>query len=214
MQIQNGKLYENRTWRYLYPSLKSYGKDLMNNLAQFIKLGVGIADENLEVDQPCIFILIDTNMSFPTEAEMDAYKLRFAKFINWIRYQYFYVTDYVFEGLDDREKHMVVLRLPRKYDLAYISFIKGEYSKMYTQSEIYEYFKYVSIPRNKEAETKVNNKLKITRNILFKDKSYIPVFAKEVNSLFDTDNPESDFIGAELDFPPNFKQEVFNYTEK
>lgn len=215
MHIQGGKLYENRTWRYLYPSLKIYGKELMTYLSQFLKLGVGIGDSNIDTKEPCIFILIDTNMAFKTEAELEAYKSRFANFLNWLRYQFYYVTDYVYDGLETGgEKHMIVLRLSYKYDLSYLAFIKGKYSEMYVQSEVYDYFKAVSIPGNKQAEIKVNKKLEDTRSVLFKESKYISTFAKIVNERFGTDNPDSDFSNAELDFPPELSEEVFNYIEE
>lgn len=215
MQIQSGKLYKNRTWRYLYPSLKIYGKELMTYLSQFLKLGVGIGDSNVSSQEPCIFILIDTNMVFKTQAELDNYKSRFANFLNWLRYQFYYVTDYVYDGLDSGgEKHMIVLRLSYKHDLSYLSFIKGKYSEMYKQNEVYDYFKVISLPNNKQAEITLNKELENTRSIFFKEKKYIPTFAKIVNDRFDTDNPDSDFEDAELDFPPELKEEVFNYIEE
>jgi len=215
MQIQNGKLYKNRTWRYLYPSLKIYGKELMAYLSQFLKLGVGIGDSNVDTKEPCIFILIDTNMAFKTQAELDNYKNRFANFLNWLRYQFYYVTDYVYDGLDSGgEKHMIVLRLSYKHDLSYLSFIKGKYSEMYKQSDVYDYFGAITMPGNKETEIRLNKGLEETRSILFRDSKYIPVFAKTVNDRFGTDNPDSDFIDAELDFPPELSEEVFNYKEE
>lgn len=214
MQIQKGKLNDNRTWRYLYPCLKIYGKELYAYLSQFIKLAVGIGDSNIETKEPCIFILIDPSVRQNTEEETMAYKYRFAKFLNWLRYQYFYKTDYVYEDLDNGEKHMIVLRLPYKYDLSYLSFVQGKYSKMYNKSEVLEYFKNISLPNRKDIETKINKKLEDTRKILTKSKTYVPVFAKLVNEKFDTDNPDTDFYDAELDFPPNLEEEVFNYIEE
>lgn len=215
MQIQSGKLYKNRTWRYLYPSLKIYGKELMTYLSQFLKISVGIGDSNVETKEPCIFILIDTNMAFKTQAELDSYKNRFANFLNWLKYQSYYVTDYVYDGLDSGgEKHMIVLRLSYKHDLSYLSFIKGKYSEMYKKSDIYNYFKAINLPANKPAEVKLNKELEETRGILFKENKYISKFAKIVNDRFGTDNPDSDFIDAELDFPPELIEEVFNYKEE
>lgn len=215
MQIQSGELYKNRTWRYLYPSLKIYGKELMTYLSQFLKIGVGIGDSNTNIKDPCIFILIDTNMAFKTQAELDSYKNRFANFLNWLKYQPYYITDYVYDGLDSGgEKHMIVLRISYKHDLSYTSFIKGKYSEMYKQSDVYSYFGVVSLPKNKQTEIKLNKELEETRGILFKDSKYIPAFAKIVNGRFGTDNPDSDFIGAELDFPPELSEEIFNYKEQ
>ena len=56
MQIQSGKLYENRTWKYLYPCLKCYGPELMDFLSSFFKLGVGIGDFNIPTEGNSIFI--------------------------------------------------------------------------------------------------------------------------------------------------------------
>ena len=214
MQIQKGKLYKNRTWRYLYPSLKLYGKELSAYLSQFIKLAVGIGDSNIDTNEPCIFILIDTNVTQSTPQETENYRLRFAKFLNWIRYQFYYKTDYLYEDIGNGEKHMIVLRLPYKFDLSYLAFTQGRYSEMYSKSDIYEYFKYISIPNRKDIETKINKDLDDTRKILTKDKTYTKVFAKVVNDKFGTENPDSDFIDFEYDFPPEQIEEVFNYIEE
>lgn len=109
---------------------------------------------------------------------------------------------------------MIVLRLSYKHDLSYLSFIKGKYSQMYKQSDVYDYFGVISIPNNKQTEIKLNKELEETRSILFKESKYIPTFAKIVNDKFGTDNPDSDFIDAELDFPPELNEEVFNYKEE
>lgn len=213
MQIQSGKLYENRTWKYLYPCLKHYGPELMNYLTSFFKLGVGVADSNVSVEGNCIFILIDTNLVLSNSIETAKYKANFSKFLDWLKYQYFYVKDYVYEDLGTGEKHMIVLKLPHKYDLTYMSFIKGKYSQMYTQKEINDYFGYISIPSNKESEKKVNEKLSITRKILQKDLSYLKNFVEIVNKNFETNVTEKDFKDAELDYPPKLSEEMFNYKK-
>ena len=51
MQIQSGKLYENRTWKYLYPCLKVYGSTLKTYLNIFFKLAVGLGDHNIDIDE-------------------------------------------------------------------------------------------------------------------------------------------------------------------
>lgn len=214
MQIQKGKLYENRTWKYLYPCLKMYGKELNAYLSQFIKFAVGIGDHNLENKEPCIYILIDTQVPFNTVEDTLAYRRRFSKFLAWLQYQHFYKADYVYEGLDTGEKHMVVIRLPYKFDMSYLYFTQGKYSLMYDTRTINDYFKYILLPNRKELEKKVNDKLTNTRKVLTKDKSYVRDFAKIVNTHFGTENPNSDFEDVELDFPPNMEEEVFNYIEE
>ena len=119
MQIQSGKLYENKTWNYLYPCLKSYGSTLMKHLNSFYKLGVGIKDHNIDIEEGnCIYILLNTNLSSP-QISLINYRENFSKFLDWIRFQPYYVIDYVYDGLDKGEKHMLVLKIPDSYNKAY-----------------------------------------------------------------------------------------------
>lgn len=205
-----GKLYENKTWTFLYPCLKYYGSDLMTYLASFFKLKVGIADKNVSIEENCIFILIDTVIPFATETAVIKYKNNFSKFLDWLKNQYFYVKDYIYEDINNGEKHMVVLRIPRKHDLTYFYFVRGEYSKMYSEKDIEEYFKFVKLPNEKIIEKRINSKLETTKKILRKDISYLETFVNRVNEDFDTDVESKYFINAELEYPPNIKEEIFN----
>lgn len=214
MQIQSGKLYENRTWKYLYPSLKSYGEELMNHLASFFKLAVGIGDYHLEGEsyKDCIFILIETNMQLSTDKERIEYKKNFSKFIAWVSYQYYYITDYVYEGIGASEKHMLVLKMPVAHEVSYLHFIRGQYHKMYSKKEINRYFQYVTLP-NKEFEKVKNDKIKNTRDILSRDSGYLEVFLDKVFKDFNAIPRKRDFLLADLDYPPILKEEIFNYKE-
>lgn len=213
MHIQNGKLYENKTWRYLYPCLKFYSTELINYLSTFFKLGVGISDYNVETEDNCIFILIDTDMRLKNKVESDKYKLNFSKFLDWLKYQPYYVKDYIYSDFDSGEKHMIVLKIPQAHDTTFLSFIRGEYSKMYTKGQIANYFKNISIPTNKEAEKGVNNRLEKVRKILSKDSTYRDEFVEIVNKDFGTSVKSLYFTEAELDYPPKLEEETFNYIE-
>jgi len=210
MEIQTGRLYENRTWKYLYPCLKKYGATLSDYLGSFFKLAVGVGDRNFIAESNCIFILIDTEIPL-SEIESERYRDRFSKFLDWLKYQSFYVIDYVYSDLLEGEKHMVVLKVPITSFTTYDYFIKGQYSKMYSEKEIKSYFKDVSIPQNIPAEIKVNTRLESTRKILKKDKQYLKTFVSIVNKDFKTTIEEKYFRDAELDYPLNLKEEIFNY---
>jgi len=209
MQIQSGKLYENKTWRYLYPSLKYYGEELMSKLASFFKLAVGVNDYNMKGTGNCIYILIDTNIAIASDSERLAYKKRFNQFLDWVSYKYYYVTDYIY----DSNKHMVVLKLPVQHSTSYLSFIKGRYSEMYNSKELNTYFRYISIS-NKDIEERQNEKMRTTRNVLTKNIEYVPIFVDIVNKRFNTEVGVKDFKDAELDFPPTKSEEIFNYKEE
>jgi len=209
MQIQSGKLYENRTWKYLYPCLKYYGEELTTKLSSFFKLGVGVNDYNRRESGGCIYILIDTNIALASDADRLDYKRKFDKFLDWISYKYYYVTDYVY----DKDKHMVVLKIPNDYQTSYLQFIKGNYSQMYPNRIINDYFKYINIS-NKEIEDRQNKKMRVIRSVLQKNKEYVSTFVGVVNKKYNTEVTVEDFKDAELDFPPNREEEIFNYKEE
>lgn len=208
MQIQSGKLYENRTWKYLYPCLRYYGEDLMTRLSSFFKLAVGVGDYNKKEKVTSLYILVDTNIPLASDNDRQIYKDKFSKFLDWISYKHYYVSDYSF----GKNMHMVVIKLPRDYEVSYISFINGKYSEMYEQKDINKFFKYISLS-NKQIEEKQNSKIKLTRQILTKSKEYLPKFVEKVNKDFNSTVTVRDFENAELDYPPIKEEEIFNYQE-
>lgn len=213
MQVQSGKLYENKTWNYLYPCLKVYGNQLRTFLNSFYKLGVGLKDYNIDIDEGnCIYILLDTKIYSSASQSLQAYRENLSKFLEWVRFQPYYVIDYVFEGFDKGEKHMLVLRLPGSYQRSYNHFLKGRYSKMYTPKEIKELFPTIT-NSNKDLETRMNTKTSKLRSILSKSAGYIDTFREILNNEFNTNLSREDIKNHELDFPPQIEEETFNYKK-
>lgn len=212
MQLQSGKLYENRTWKYLYPCLNAYGKTLKNYLNSFFKLGVGIKDCNIDsIEERSLYILIDAKISSPHIIPAE-YRERLEKFLEWVRYQPFYKTDYVYEGIRNSEKHMLVIKFPSVYYKAYDKFLLGEYSKMFTSQEIETLFSFSTL-KDKKIETLVNSRKKDTRNILTKHANNRGIFLKKLNEEFNTDLTLEDIEEHELDFPPVEEEETFNFKK-
>ena len=210
MQIQSGKLYENKTWDYLYPCLKIYGNQLKVYLNSFYKLGVGLRDYNVDIDEGnCIYILLDTKI-YSAQQTLQSYRENLSRFLDWVRFQPYYVVDYVFEEFDNGEKHMLVLRLPGTYARAYSRFNKGKYSEMYTSKDINELFPLIT-NSNKELEVRVNTKLKKVKDILSKNSNYLETFRKQLNEEFGTNLSLSDIKNHELDLPPKVEEETFNF---
>lgn len=206
MQIQSGKLYENKTFKYLYPCLNYYGEDLMAQLSKFYKVAIGVNDFNTEKKGNCIYILIDTNIKFNTSYETGEYRKSFAKFLNWIVDKEYYVTDYIYE----KDLHMVVLKIPKKFNNTYLNFVKGKYSEMYEEVLVPVYFKYIT-SASRSIQDSRNQKLKEIRDVLLRDSRYLPIFVAKVNNLYKTEATVEDFREAELDFPPKLEEETFNY---
>ena len=213
MQIQSGKLYENKTWEYLYPCLKVYGSTLKTYLNSFFKLAVGLGDHNIDINEDnCIYILIDTNIHSPQQS-LQTYREYLSKFLDWVRFQPYYVTDYIFEGFDRGEKHMLVLRLPDTYKESYIKFKQGKYSEMYSSKDIDNLYSLI-VNSNKNIEIKVNNNITNIKNILTKNSSHLELFRKQINDEFGTNLSLNDLKNHELDLPPSQNEEIFNYKKQ
>ena len=213
MQIQSGKLYENRTWKYIYPCLKVYGGTLKTYLNSFFKLAVGLSDYNIDINEDnCIYILIDTNIHSPQQS-LQTYREYLSKFLDWVKFQPYYVTDYIFEGFDRGEKHMLVLRLPDTYKESYIKFKQGKYSEMYSSKDIDNLYPLI-VNSNKNIEIKVNNNITNIKNVLTKNSNHLELFRKQINDEFGTNLSLNDLKDHELDLPPSQNEEIFNYKKQ
>ena len=93
MEIEIGKLYVNRTVKYLVPALNYYGPTLKTKLNLVFKLAFGIHDSLLEgthlEGQKNIFVLVDKLV------RPDLYQ----NFMDWVKHQEYYVTDYAYDSI-------------------------------------------------------------------------------------------------------------------
>ena len=193
-QIEIGKLYRNRTLLFLVPALNYYGPTLKTKLNLVFKLAFGIHDSLIEGSylegQKNIYILVDKLVRPDL----------FQNFMDWIKHQEYYVTDYAYDSILDHNsrKQMIVIAFPPQLKDAYDKFLLGKYSLMYTKNEISTFFG----DENKAA----------AKHILCKT-----VFAKNqfkllVKETFGTVLEEQDFLMGswEYDLPPNSEEEFFN----
>lgn len=195
MEIQNNKLYENKTWQYLLPCLKHYGSTFVGYLNSIFKVAVGIKDNNFEVDDRVIYLLIDTTIS----------KNSFLEFLEWVRVRDYYISDYLYDNTENKEKHMVVVKIPEIHYETYDNFLKGNYSKMYTTEQKNLYFYLAPDNKNKSLVNRVQNILVV----LNRDKEYQNLFLNKLNEEFGTSLRVEDIKDFELDYPPKLKEETF-----
>jgi len=194
MNIQIGKLYINKTVKYLVPGLSFYGPTLKTKLNLVFKLAFGIHDTLLEGShlegQKNIFILVDKLV----RPEL------FQNFMDWVKHQEYFVTDYSYDAIMEAHsrKHMIVLAYPPVMGDVYEKFLLGKYSKMYTKKEITNYF---------AEESKLES-----RQVLMKIVHAKQRFISLIKSTFDTQLEEQDFLlgSWEYDLPPNQEEEFFN----
>lgn len=181
----NNEIKINKTWKYLAPLLKYYGKEFEENINAVYKIGFGIGDiilinNGVHYEQH-LFMLLDTSIA----------KLHFKYFIKWIKQQDMYEDDYIYDNILDGHFHMIVIKLPQKYYKAHILFRKSQFSKMYTIEDVQEYFKDEDI-----------------KGVLIKKGNYIIKHTEKINEMFGTDVNPNDIEG-EWDFPIKKNEEIF-----
>lgn len=195
MKLEYGKIVKNKTKDFLFPALKGHGEVFLNKLSDVYKLAYGISDMILEgssvlEERRPFFILCDKAVNTK----------KFENFLEWLKYQKYYIADYpADEDYINPRHHMVVIDMPQKYYNAYDKFLVGLYSEMYERPDVDFFFR--------------NDKDSIAYKILTKDPTYRDVFLDKVENLFGVpvkDTPE--FKNSELEFPYSLEkeQEIFN----
>ena len=194
MEIEIGKLYINKTVKYLVPGLSFYGPTLKTKLNLVFKLAFGIHDTLLDGShlegQKNIFILVDKLVRPDL----------FQNFMDWVKHQEYYVTDYTYDAIMESHsrKHMVVLAYPPSMGDSYDKFLLGKYSKMYTKKELLTYF---------SEESKIDARQVLSKTMIARQK-----FISLVKLTFGTQLEPQDFLEGswEYDLPPNQEEEFFN----
>jgi hypothetical protein len=193
MQIRIGELYVNKTLKYLVPALLYYGDTFKAKLNTVQKLAFGLFDMNLVGShlegQKNIYMLID----MAVRADL------FFNFLDWVRHQDYYVTDYVADSVlgNESRRHMVVIAFPLIMEDVYDKFLEGKYSKMYTKKEIESYF---------SDNSKVTTKAVLTKSLAGKQ-----FFVNLIKETYDTTITDYDIRqeNPEFDIPPINQEEIF-----
>lgn len=193
MKIQLGSIVMNKTKKYLFPCIRSYGQEFIQRLTYTMKVAIGIGDiitikSNIKFEKH-IFVLIETKTKIK--------EFNFPEFLSWVREQEMYEEDYAFDHLSKGFLHMIVIKLPENCYNSFETFKKGEYSKMYTPERLKELF-------DQSTEQ---------YKVLIKDHNYKLTFSKALQKEYQLDDPITvDEIdnSFEFDFPLKEIEEIFN----
>lgn len=170
--------------KYLSPILNTFPKVFCEEMNKVKITALGVYDvhyyKSKETDmQPYLFMLIPYNQ----------------RLINASRATRYLVDEYPY-NLED--KYMLVFDVS-KYKESYEQFLKGNYSKMYTKTQLKE----IKVPQIWQGE--INS----VYLVLTKNKLGLKYLKDTVKAVYGTDqiadNPE------EYDIPPRINQEVFNW---
>ena len=196
MQIEIGKYYVNKTWRFLLPCLRGHGDSFVSRFQPLFKLAVGIHDTLLDGSDISkgrnIYIMIDK-----------LYKPDLVNaFMNWVKYQEYYKGDYCPDSdFVKSRKIVIIIEVPKMFNNAYDMFLKGRYSKMYSPEHSKILFSHPD--RKKELDI---------LNLSPKSKEdFIGIIRDE----FDTNISITDFDEPlkELELPLKTCEEIFNCNE-
>jgi hypothetical protein len=188
MKIKIGRVYKNRTLKYILPLIKKYHDSLlitMLNSVGILAVGIGdmIYDSKLIKNQH-VFVLID-NKANPSI---------FNELIEYVMDKDYYEDDYPFDNLLTGRMQMVIFKLPK--DIIK-EFLEGKYSKLYYYEDARDFI----LDDN-------------TFNVLIKSKEHKATFIKELQVEFGTTLTMEELGDRELDIPPKKPEEFFNYRYK
>ena len=191
MQIIIGKYFVNKTWKFLIPTLKSYGETFLAKYSPLWKLSAGIYDASFEgkdEDEKLIYVLFDKLHKAAV----------FENILQFFKYQEYYHTDYAFDDLETGRMHMIVFKVAPEWHNAYDAFRKSEYSMMFNDKQIDFLFKNA----NTDALA-----------ILTRQPSAYNRMITNIDTSFGSKVTKYDLLGAELDFPLENVKEIFNYKK-
>jgi len=177
----------NKTWKYLYLTLKDWGPELIEALNRGEKVKVGIKD--------CLVTTMEKDPLIYIEYKPDMYHKNFYNTtLPFFRGHKAFASDYPIYK-DDCDTHMVTLKIPKKYHIAYEQFLKGKYSTMYSLDEIIDLYSSPVFSQYKDTLLK-------TPEAKYR---FIEHLNKEFNSNF-THTVESE----EYELPLKTEEEYFN----
>ena len=191
INLSNSGVYRNRTLKYIAPILRSYDKEFIKHINRLSIRGFTIGDmiySNSLSDNIYLFVSrLNYRALFNT--------------LSYLRDKNYYVDNFIINLKD--HIHCIVIKNPRPKAIDY--FLKGEYSKMYSQVDIDRFFLKSVVKNGVERYTDVYS-------ILTRRPEFDNVFLETVNKDFDTDLDSLNT--SEYDYPPIIAEEVINLQEE
>lgn len=200
IKIQIGKIFMNRTRKYLFPLVKQYGSDFTFRINSLFKVAMGIGDIVAEkcgfVHEKHLFILVDSKY----EPHI------FRKTLEMLRQHPAYEDDYVFGNISNSRFHMIVIKIPEEYLPTLQMFKESKFSKMYSEQDIRKLFNF---EKRKGTDRKLYES---AYRVLIHDHNYKIEFAQQLRDEFDIPDISVTDIAddKEYDLPIKKIEEVFN----
>lgn len=218
MKLDGLNIHKNKVWKFLMlPVLRAYGEQFRLKISSFYKVGAYVGGLN---NTPYLALTINVTAPNPKITDQ-TYKMKlFEDFIEWFEIQDYCEGHYPYEGpLDCKDKfHVFKIRIPEELKKSLGHFVKGEYSKMYTQKQIEEHF--IVAPEAKVSDIHKAD-MENRKKILEKDSALLPDFVAKVNKRFNTKLTLEDIEpSVEVELPPSstedflIEEEIQNLLEQ
>ena len=175
-----------------------------NNIVAFGIQDYGIhKTDGLRKIEPSIYMLFNVNghKKYGHYLNINKSRIQFSKSLEYFQKHLSYKTDYCYDSNRNGHFHVIVLNLP--FPEKFQHWLKGEYSKMYSEKEMQNWF--IQFQNNKDKKILTDQWAVLTH-----DKSYFPTFKQQVLEEFGT-RLSDDNLQMEYDFPPLWKNEILRY---
>lgn len=172
--------------RYLSPILNTYPVVFQNELNKN-KFNLCVCD-------------VDYYRGRPFQSYLFLHFERNQKLIEACRQIKYFVDEY---PMNMERDYMIVLSIPEEFESSYQHFLRGEYSKMYSKSQI-EKIKIRQI---------LNGNINGTYLVLTGNNMAYEEYCKVLNTIYKTDHYPPIQEVKEFDIPPRINQEVFNFKD-
>ena len=210
IQIVPGKMFTNRTYKYLSPSMKLYGEEFVTKIKLLKGVCCGIQDFGFNLDKDSrvfdnnIYYVFDINgeFIFGKYSAIEKSRKDFFHIISWLREQPYYVQDYPLDSGRNESKHVIVLQLPLPL---LDNFLKGNYTNLYSKDIIDKII-------NKTIKVLKTEEINPVYAVLTKSPEYQEEYLRQLNSDFNTTLTLKD-IGHhdQYDIPPLLKNEIIRW---
>lgn len=205
-----GKIFVNRTYKYLSPSMKLHGEEFVVRMRLLYGLAVAIQDYGFNTSPESkvfkneIYYVIDTNgeFAFNKYNNIEKSKIDFFRVLSWLREQEFYVRDYPLDSGKSGNQHIIVLKLPLN---VIENFVHGNYTSLYDSATIEKIIpKTIKVLRTEEINP--------VYAVLTKNESYLTTYLKQLNGDYNTHLCEEDIKHhTQFDINPLPKNEIIRW---
>lgn len=207
IQLIPGNLFDNKTKKYLVPSLNLYNDNLKSKLNENACLAIACGDHYYSVKEDNnLYFVFDKNGVFENGkyASIVHYRDALKSLIDYVEEKEYFVDLYNFKK--NNNFIVLVLKLPEELSNIKEKFLNGKFSTLYTKKQIDKII-------NPKIFTDGIEEINPVRRVLMGDSSFKPTFINQIKKDFGKELTITLEDIDELDYTPIKKQEYLFYLK-